>query len=355
MPLKIKYSGRVWLNGEFGVSRVRETPFILGGENDYHDPKKREVMKSLIADFGIQAMLEWVMNGGVGGTPLGSSKVVKSHRTRKARGTKGLSRWGGRILRNSIHLLEREAGKDSLSFLTLTVPDCSLSDYRGLAASWDEVTRQLIQHLRRRLQSQQLSGEVVGVSEIQEKRYQRTGVPALHLHLLFQGRAGRKTAWVITPKWVRKAWMRIIKPYLPSATAWNSLENLQRIQKSAGAYMAKYMSKGVHTIERMIDEGLADCVPKAWWNCSFSLRRRVLSLSPCGFSVGEVVVNIINSGDWSSLSYLFPIRLEHPLVGAYTVGYAGKFLNACLNDVLEHIRLHKLETRQQNPLLTCLL
>lgn len=332
--MKTAFSGRLWLNGEFGVSRVRETPFILRGENDYHCPIHKEVMQSLIKDWGISRVLDWVLSGKSEANDLGSSKVIKSHKIKKARGLKGLSRYGGRMLRNSIALLEREAGKDCLSFLTLTVPDCSAEDYRNLAGVWAEVWRQLQQWLKRKLKAARLPGEIVSVSEIQTKRYEATGLPVLHLHLLFQGRYGKKASWVIAPKAVRKAWKRIIKPYLPSASKWDSLENLQRIKRSAGAYMAKYMSKGTDTLERMMTDGWADCIPSAWWGCSFSLRRRVLALSPCGVDVGNVIVQMIDTGDWDWLSYIFPIRLDHPAVGSYTVGYAGKVKPGWLERVL---------------------
>lgn len=349
---EIRHTGRIWLNGEFGVSRVRETPFLLQNENDYHCPIHKEVMRSLIDAWGISDVLNWVLSGKGASDRIGSSKVTKSLKTSKPRGTKGLTRWGGRMLRNSIYLLEKEAGKDCLSFLTLTVPDCSLEDYKRLAMDWALVTKQLLQRLSQRLQSRQLKGEVVGVSEVQQERFERSGIPALHLHLLFQGRSGKKSAWVITPKWVRKAWKRIIQPYLPSATQWNALENLQRIKKSAGAYMAKYMSKGVDVIERIIESGLGECLPKAWWNCTFSLRRRVLSLSPSGVDVGRVIVRTIDAGDWSLITYLFPIRLEHPLVGMYTIGYGGKFDMRLSDYFRECIMFTRNEIKEEKAYLT---
>lgn len=331
---------------------MREAPIFLGGENDYHDTKRRLVMHSLIESFGLAAMCNWVL-GGAGGLPLlGSSKVTKSHKTSKARGMKGLSRYGGKMIRNAIALLEREAGKDSLTFATLTVPDCPLKEYMSLAASWAEVLRQLQQWLKRKLTAKQLRGEVVAVSEVQTERYGRTGIPALHLHLLFQGRGGRKSAWVITPKSIRKAWKRIIQPYLPSAQQWNALENLQRVKKSAGAYMAKYMSKGTGVIERMVSDGLECCIPSAWWNCTFSLRRRVLELSPCGSVVGNFIVSCIDSGNWDWLSYVFPIRLTHPLIGDYTIGYAGRIKTEFLSSFLSDCKDLKVAKRPEMSLLT---
>lgn len=325
MVVPVKFSGQLWLNGEFGVSRQREALFSSKIENDYHCPIHKEVMRSLVDAWGVSAVLDWVLSGREGGgLPLGSSNVPKPHKTRKRRGEGGITALGRKMLRNAAELLQRESGHFRLSFLTLTVPGCTEAEYEGLVADWGEITRQALQNLRRRLLSRELPGEVLCCTEIQEKRAAAGGLPALHLHVVFQGKTLKGGAWALTPKWVRKMWKRILAPRLPSVSDWSAVENLKMVRKSAASYLAKYMSKGVSVVSALVERGQGHLLPSAWWNCTFSLRRRVRANGCSGYSIGSKLINLIDKGRFECFLYLHPIKLPLATGGEYIVGWAGK-------------------------------
>lgn len=322
----VRFTGQVWLNGEFGVSRQRETPFHWKRENDYRCPIHREVMQSLIAGWGVLSVLDWVLTGkGLGGVAaFGSSNVAKPHKPRKRRGEGGITALGRKMLRNAATLLERQHGKHTLSFLTLTVPGCTAGEYEALVADWSEVVRKALQNLRRRLLSKGLTGELLSCCEIQEKRGASGGLPALHLHVVFQGKVHKKSSWVLTPKWCRRMWKSILSPILPSVSDWSAVENLKRVQKSASAYLGKYMSKGAGAVATLVAEGKGHLLPSAWWNCTFSLRRKVRAEMIVSHHIADGLIKIIDEGKFHWFVWLHPVDVVFKDGGKFRVGWAGK-------------------------------
>lgn len=149
-----------------------------------------------------------------------------------------------RNIRNACYVLEQQYTKDCLSFLTLTLPDLSKEGLQVCAENWGKMVDQFLKWLRDRTESKGFPLEYVYCTEIQSKRSEKYGVQALHLHLLFRGKPGARKPWVVSPKQVRKAWARCIKSVCSEPFQVCSLENLQRVRRSAGAYMSKYLSKG---------------------------------------------------------------------------------------------------------------
>jgi hypothetical protein len=150
-----------------------------------------------------------------------------------------------RNIRNAVYLLEQEYGKDNLSFLTLTLPDLSAKDLSKVCDRWDYMTDELLKSLRKRCERYNMELEYVYCTEIQTKRLKLKHEYAPHLHIVFRGRNGRKSPWVITPKQIRKSWASIIARVVDHRNfITNALENLQRIKKSAARYLSKYLSKG---------------------------------------------------------------------------------------------------------------
>lgn len=326
MVIPVKFAGRVWLNGEFGVSRQREALFSGKIENDYHCPIHREVMRSLVDSWGVSAVLDWVLSGkgSEGANALGLSNVPKPHGSKKPRGSGGITPYGRKMLRNAATLLQQENQHWRLSFLTLTIPRCTLEQYEAVVKDWAEIQRQFQQGLRRRLISRGLPGELLSCTEIQEERFAGSGVPALHLHIVFQGKDRKRASWAVTPKMVRKMWVQILKPRMPSVTDWRAVENLKQVRKDAAAYIGKYMSKGVLAVAAMTDAGLGHLLPSAWWNASFSLRRRVIAHSMVGYSIGEKLINLIDRGKANWFKWLQPIKLPLSTGGEYIVGWSGR-------------------------------
>lgn len=150
-----------------------------------------------------------------------------------------------RNIRNGVFLLEQKYGKDLMSFLTLTIPDLTTEELGIVSARWDYMTDEILKEMRKMLDKKGIEFQYVYCTEIQSKRLQKRKEYAPHLHIVFRGRIAKKTSWAISPKQIRKAWARIISRVVGHREfRIDALENLQRIQKSAARYLAKYMSKG---------------------------------------------------------------------------------------------------------------
>lgn len=178
--------------------------------------------------------------------PLGLSaarnlkKIAETRRT-PAKMTKRMAR----RIRNAGHILQEEFGKDSLSFLTLTLPNLCEDDLCKVVANWGAMVHKFLVWLRYRLDKIGIELRYVCATEIQTKRLELRNEYAPHLHLLFRGRYGKKSAWGITPIQARKEWTRCIKSVCGHSNFDKSaLENLQRVRHNAAGYISKYLSKG---------------------------------------------------------------------------------------------------------------
>lgn len=149
-----------------------------------------------------------------------------------------------RNIRNAGYLLEQMYGKDNLSFLTLTVPNLPSDDLNRVTENWGRLVDQFLKWLRSVLEVKGIPFEYVYCTEIQTKRLEKHGQFALHIHLLFRGRRNTRSPWAVTPKAVRKAWVRCLKSVCVNDFEQRALENLQRIKRSASGYLSKYLSKG---------------------------------------------------------------------------------------------------------------
>lgn len=156
-----------------------------------------------------------------------------------------MSKRMSRNIRNAVYLLEQQpGGKDVLSFLTLTLPSLSSEELESCCKNWDAMVKRFMDWLRTKLNAAGIQMQHVYCTEVQSKRLINRGEYAPHLHIVFRGRIGRKTPWVITPKKARKAWGRCISAFVHEPFQDSALENLQRVKYSAARYLAKYLSKG---------------------------------------------------------------------------------------------------------------
>jgi hypothetical protein len=218
---------------------------------------------------------------------LGLSMPVKSHKcipeapeTRERKG-QSFTSYGRRLVRNGAWWLQQTFGRQRLSFLTATLPDEALElmaiaeDGAGL---WAEIIRQYEQWLKRRLRAAGLCDFIVGVTEVQERRWSETQKVGLHLHWVFQGRSAHNSAWIIKKEDFAKAWLKIVSNVVGSDIESKSATRVERIKKSIENYLSKYMSKGGRIIEEVIEAGKRNLLPTSWWNVSFELRRMIKAM-----------------------------------------------------------------------------
>jgi hypothetical protein len=250
---------------------------------------------------------------------LGSSNRLISHkngeeeiqqiRKRARRGQKGLSPHGKMLVKNAASYLQKRYGKSRLSFLTLTLPGVTAEESREISQNWSEIVRKFLQTLRRQLIAAGLPPQVISVTEVQEKRFQRDGVLGLHLHLVFVGRH-RAGGWVLTPHAVRSYWCRAF-PKTIQSYEFSSTENLQRVKGDAARYLSKYLSKGVNVLGNSPQiEKYREVLPTSWYNCTDELRSQVKRLVMSGKGISEMIALIVEHAVPDALEFLMPIYVE---------------------------------------------
>lgn len=268
-PLPVRYVGKIWPNGEFGISRQKEMPFSFKAQS-HPETHLSQWDRNLLQVHGLEKTIEYKRLER-GYCYFGSSLLTKS-RTRAKRGAKGISRQGSRMVRNAAHVMQSECDRRRLSFATLTLPRMTDEQVSAVAANWSAIVKRFTERLKRHLVRSGLPGEIVSVTEVQEKRFSRTGQVALHLHSVFKGAHRVNGGWVLKWHELRRYWQDAVTASVPNDCDWSACENIQRVKKSASGYLGKYMSKGVRTMASIAE---AIPLPSAWWSCSQSLRSRV--------------------------------------------------------------------------------
>lgn len=190
-------------------------------------------------------------------------------------GLKGITRSGARKVRCAAHLMQERFRRQNLTFATVTVPDLPIEHLAILHGQWGKAVELYRLGLTRLLKRQGLPGEIISVTEIQEKRHDRTGIPVLHVHSLFVGRFPYG-GWVVSPKAHDKVWENAVAAVIGSVSvSFKSAANLQQVKASASGYLGKYMTKAGAVVKSCIEQGYASWMPKQWWNMTRSLKQWV--------------------------------------------------------------------------------
>ena len=323
-----EFIGRIYPNGEFGVGRIKRVKLERCDR-----PKRRELTSSqkwnlhLLRRFGYEVALAL---GEL--PPLDSSLLSNSHKespppseaTRSKRGLKGITGYGRKLVRNAAYVMQKARSRRELSFLTLTLPSISAEESRLISAGWAEVVRIFTQALKRELIKNGLPGEIVGCTEIQEKRYEQSQTMGLHLHLCFVGRT-RSSTWAIRPTRFRDLW----RSALTSRFKWledrsfNSCENVKCVRKSVEGYLGKYMSKGVKALSKL-NEAERAVLPSCWYVCTNSLRQRVRGLTLCSKEIGAFLIDAIEDCGAGVVLYSRPILVKFADGIEQVFGYYGR-------------------------------
>lgn len=345
-PLK-KWIGRIDPDGRYALYReklvsvapARKTPrhqkdvwAILVSVPDMLEPEPGR--KSRVLRYGctlpLLPLLVAVYNAMSGNRALASQEGVEplglstslSPRKRARRGSRGLTSHGKRIVRNGAHLLEQKVGKDQLAFATFTFPALHPDDWEAVLENWSKCLDNFKHRLSEALQRGGLPGLLVGCIEVQEKRRTRDGSPALHVHLVFQGRKRRKS-WLLTPKRLRKLWKNQWEKVLKFGYDWSATENVQRVVKSAGRYLAKYLSKGFKSVNPQGSEAEMPHIP-AWYVCSKALKLAIKMNTHKSYAIGEWLSESVRD-DKDMFRWMDLITIQGQDGGCYAVCYFGQF------------------------------
>ncbi len=243
---------------------------------------------------------------------LGSSTPVNSRKRRRGMG--GLSSRGKNLVRESAIALEKQYGKNNLTFWTVTLPSLTEEDYRNVCEHWSEICKSLKEKVLYRLREAGLPPHVVGVTEMQEQRWNSLRVPAWHLHLVFVGYRS-SGGWVLTPKDADRMWRGTVGKWCTSQYSWKSASKLERVKKSVGAYLSKYLSKGTSVISE-VDEKWPGCIPPTWYICTKLVRSWVALSTRKGDAIASWLYQMVqdSAADIKGLwAYCIETRPGQPL------------------------------------------
>lgn len=250
--------------------------------------------------------------------PMGLSVATNSHRNSESRarqGLKGISGSAKRMLRSGTAILGRSIPRRWTTFATVTTPTITEDENAIVNAEWSEMVRQLEQQIKRELVRAGIKPEITYCVEVQEQRYTETGIVALHLHLVFQGKLSDRSPWAITPARIDKFWRSQLERVLDRPVDVSAANKLHPPKKPLETEIGKYISKGGKLIAKIIADGKEHLIPRSWWGMTTSLKRKVKT----------AIVNLdTDTATWlSESSYDLPVKLFDIRLGD---GYKNKLV-----------------------------
>ena len=261
---------------------------------------------------------------------LGLSDAPNSHKA-AARGAKGLTAHGRRMLRNGCYLLEKRAGKDRVAMVTATIPACAPEVEKKISGEWAEIVRTFTQALSRKLKAAHGCPWVLGCVEIQEKRLEKQGGMPLHLHCVFQSKVGRQ--YIVSKSDALELWKRAVCARVPLAENlyWGASTRIEKVKKSVTAYMCKYMSKGINqNVLVSVQEGYT--LPSSWWFAVGGVKHEIKKQSVVSTGVlasylWEMAITSMDSFRW-----IFPVYIKLGDM-EYHVGFTGELSRELRRDM----------------------
>jgi len=212
--------------------------------------------------------------------PLGLSSETKSRiakgKTTEPKGRKGITSYGKKMVRNMVCLLEQMFSRRCLSFGTATLPPMSASDMAKVQHCWAIIVNRFFEELARHFKRAGQDFLYVHCTEIQPRRWLARREVGLHIHWLCGGRPSVDSEWTISPREVAAIWARVLGRVLGYEPDTSKATRVEVPKKSVKRELTKYLSKGCSVIKQIIDAGLGDRLPNAWWGGLTALKRKVL-------------------------------------------------------------------------------
>ena len=329
-----RVSGTLWPNGEFSFAYVTDdvTQVTRGEECSWASSGPGE------GDEGASALDLTLLDNLPEQNPTGTSIPEKARY-----GLKGMTSEARRKVRASAFLLQERYGKGRLSFVTLTVPPLhDVQSEHRLAARWHDAIRYLVRRLKRLLLERGLPLTFVGVCEIQVQRYASTGQFPLHVHLVLVGRKRSRGGWAIHYSEFRQAWAEILEGIVGNSIETRYLENVKQVEKDAGNYLGKYMSKSQNEVDKVRLDGNEWMLPKQWWFSTKEMKTWLKSRTFRGKKSGILLESLVHEV-WDNPG-LYPnlwlrrisIRLDN---FDYTAGWIGKIPLEWVQDLASLLKL----------------
>ena len=266
--------------------------------------------------------------------------------TRTAYGTKGITTYGRRSVREGCAVLDEKYGK-SIAFITLTLPGSTKEALETFAAHSSEILDAYFQRVRKHFSNSYDENQVeraidyVGVWEAQTRG-------ALHLHVaigIFDH------AMFVEMRRVHKRWWcKLLKTYSEKTgvdlfgraqggswrNKWRYVQtDCSLVEKSVKRYMSKYMTKGSAN-----GEPLPFATPRRWWLMSRELRQEVISRRESVVvlydDIDEAIADVAAAMECIRGETQATFAMENPFNGA-VVGYQMYFDEGQKRGIYEHL------------------
>ena len=279
---------------------------------------------------------------------MGLSTLHNCRKIPERYGSKGLTSYGAKMVKSAAYLLEKEYGKERLTFGTYTLPPMSEAFRQWFHERWGDFVKRIFEHIKRELERKNADcTDYVAVTEIQERRLASFGAVYLHLHFVIVGRSKEGAYYLTTrksDKILDMVFRNMVERYKRETgnedeeirTTLIASGNLQRVKKSVVSYLGKYMSKGRKKDARVPSAERAKYYPRQWWTISSNLRKlvrsriQVLTHELCDAIAHDESMQAI----W--VEWIVPITKEFD-GQVYTLGYVGKLAQGweCLLERVE--------------------
>lgn len=239
---------------------------------------------------------------------------------RARRGSKGINSRQRDVLCWGANAIEHVYGRSNLSFLTLTLPDLTERDFNSVRENWAEIVHYVQRLIHGRLNDKGIKTTICGCTELQMERAKDCKRFYPHLHLVFRGRKGSRDGWAIAPSTFRTFWIRSVRRFLrDGVNSWKASENVQRVQKSIGGYLSKYLSK---CASKHDPSALGQWHPTDWILLSRNIRALYETLSCGGADCGVALFNITHQ--WvAGMGFKRPIEIRSEKYGRRQIGEWG--------------------------------
>ena len=330
--------GRIWPNGEFGLSYHNRTdeqdplPLREPGPNRLPGETLRKGLFWSLCEQWVVARATWDFLAWLVKSP-------KSAQRAETYGRKGITAYGQKTVRSGAYLLQDRYGKDRLSFVTLTVPDFAHYEAAIIASKWSYLMKALLQALRRLLAKVGLPTSIVAVTELQPERLKAENLGCLHVHLVCVG-AHQPFAWEYSPFVFRALWLRLLSNVLNRELSCFPCENVERVKKDASQYLSKYMSKGVADIGDYAGIEGWEMVPRQWWTATKSVKAAVKKYTITGEFAASMLDEVIHTWQCGGyqpktlgVEFCRPITIKATLYQDYLIGFFGKLDRETYDDI----------------------
>lgn len=213
------------------------------------------------------------------GTPtLGSSSVSNHHKPERGRyGLSGITQNGRNKVYEGAKLLQRRY-PGRLGFYTLTCPYVDPSRVYEFNRNIGEITRRWFQELRRMYDRKNCKFSYVSVLEIQSDRYEKSGIPVLHIHYVAPCYLPHKWEWILSATEIRYLWMCLCNQVIGGEVDTSPSIDAQVVKRSASGYLAKYMAKGYSCVA-WVSQICPSQLPGQWWSMSANVRAAIKRLT----------------------------------------------------------------------------